>query len=175
MQQYTITSVESEDIWQSSHGPMRGQTLWVADAAGNQLHIAVNSKPASAAYTQGETIWGESKGTQAPSGAQNFKVSRRPPQDGGYGGAQAPQAPPAGYSPPPGQAPSQPSSVAMPWDRAVALMQAASAALGVTPESGQATTLFLGVIRGDIQAPQAPAPQGNQPPPPSDEDGPIPF
>jgi len=108
-------------------------------------------------FEAGQTIWLEEKpGKKTRGGTQKYKAHRKDPADfsgggsgggsfGGGGGGNGSFGGGGGSR-----------KAKMPWDSAVALLKRANADMGTTAESGQASTLFLGVVRNDIEPPPDP-------------------
>ena len=108
-------------------------------------------------FEAGQTIWLEEKpGKKTRGGTQKYKAHRKDPTDfpnsggGGAGGG--------GFGAGVGNPVTAPRSAKpkLSWANAVALLKRANADMGTVAESGQASTLVLGVIRNDIEPPPDP-------------------
>lgn len=189
--EYEVVSVEGTDEWESNHGPMIEWTLRCRNLAnGREAVCSINTKAGGKEYNVGDTFHATNEGER--NGI--IKLKRQNPQfqgqgrggsSGARGGSQGSgqgRGSSQGYRGAPAGSGAQrgaSSRGAMPFDRAALLYGEcikAAKAIGGTEQNG--TTLFLSVLRGEIQAPpiQARAPRtsdpDDRPPPPADDDDP---
>ena len=159
--QITVNHVVDSDDWQSSYGPMKGWYFMGTDANGNEGLFQINTKPTHA-LQPGTTFDFEPNGQTVERGGYTYAKGKRAnkPQGNPYGGGR-PATPAAPGSP--AQRPAKRPTEA----EAIATMQRLNAALGVAAEASQATTVFLGILRGEIEpaAPRLPLPQPKPLPP----------
>lgn len=152
MPRLTVTAVQDVNEWQSQHGPMFGWTLNVTHPDGRPETITINSKP-DRKYKAGDSFDAERSGReykgvfqykrlQAQSQGQSAGPLGKTPQNGS-------QAQAKGFSMGGGITP----RVSMPYADAVALY--AKIATDVN-EPGHVTTLFLSVLKGDVENPLKP-------------------
>lgn len=179
--QITVNHVVDQDEWQSQFGPMRGWYFMGTDANGNEGLFQINTKPTHT-LQPGTTFDFEPNGQTVERGGYTYAKGKRANKPGPnpYGGGQQRPATPAA---PAAGSPAQRPAKRLTEAEALATMQRLNAALGVAAEASQATTVFLGILRGEIEpaAPRLPLPQpkpmppGYQPQEQQGEEQDIPF
>lgn len=155
MPRLTVTAVTNVNDWQSQHGTMLGWTLNVTHPDGHPETITINSKP-DRKYQIGDSFDAERSGREYKGVFQYQRVQGGFGGNQGQGASQPVQTPTAasnargnGFSMGGGASPRS----GMPYADAVALY--AKVATDVN-EPGHATTLFLSVLKGDIENPMKP-------------------
>jgi hypothetical protein len=143
MKHFKVLVVEGSDQFSTQHGPMLGWKLTCKDLdSGAPETIEINSKPGNA-YKPGDEFYAEPTG-KAYKGVGKYKRVQ-PPNGGGNSHAASGGARSAGGG--------RPQRPVMPYQDAVALLRKLRELEDIRPESQ--TTLFLGILRGEISNPLA--------------------
>lgn len=178
--QIRVDHIIESETWTGDNGSFVAWYFVGTDEAGNQGTYTINTTPKNQ-LTAGTTFDFEGNGRTKERGGYSYSCGKRANKPGygggnrGGGGGSAPAAAP------------RPS--ARPEADVLADFQRINAALGVAASDGQATTVVLGILRGDIiPTPQAPAaprlplpaqkpalPGYNPAAPQPQDDGDIPF
>jgi len=160
-----VEEIIEQDEFQTQHGTLCGWKFRAVDENNNECFLGINTKPGRAltpgtefdfepsgkvvgVYTLGKRAQNQGTGPNPYGGGPQ----RSPQRPATSGTPQRPQAP-SGHA----NAPQPPSRPVPTESQAVAAFKRINAALGVTGDSGQATTIFLGLLRGDIRRDPSPA------------------
>ncbi len=177
--QIRVDHIIEREEWQSNYGPMVSWYFVATDDAGNQGTFTINTKPTNSLN---------------PGTAFDFEPNGKTKDRAGYTWTCGKRAEKPGFGSKGGGPSGAPAAAPRPAARAEADVLAdfarINAALGVAASDSQATTVVLGIMRGDIiPTPQAPQPQrlplpAQQPalpgyqqaiPQPVEDDSTIPF
>lgn len=146
----TISRIYNVEQWDSQYGPMMTTYFSAADDHGNEAYWCINHSPKYPQQEGGTIDCAPTGKDRQEHGVTWTGVKRNQAGKGGGGGRI--------FSGGGGSAPQRSAAPPLGLREAVTLMQQVNKALGVEATPEQATSLFLGCLRGEIERPAAPTP-----------------